>query len=45
MLESLFNKVGGRQACNIFKKRLQHRFFPVKIAKYLGTPMFVGITY
>ena len=26
------------QACNFIKKRLQHRCFPVKFAKYLGTP-------
>ena len=32
MLESLFNRVAG-QACNFIKKRLQHRCFPVNIAK------------
>ena len=32
MLESLFNKVTGLQACNFTKKRLQYRRFPVNIA-------------
>ena len=41
VLESLFNKVADRQACNIFKKRFQHSCFPVKIAKFLRTPIFV----
>ena len=36
MLESLFNKVAGPQACNFIKKRLQHKCFPVKFAKILG---------
>ena len=40
MLESLFIKVAGPQACNFIKKRLQHRFFPVKFAKFLRTPSF-----
>ena len=30
VLESLFKKVSGIQACNFTKKRLQHRWFPVK---------------
>ena len=29
VLESLFNKVADLQGCNFFKKRLQHRCFPV----------------
>ena len=33
MLESLFNKVAGWKAYNFIKKRLQHRCFPVNIAK------------
>ena len=33
-LESLFNKVAGLRACNFIKKRLQHRCFPVKLAKF-----------
>ena len=39
MLESLFNKVTGVKACNFIKKRLQHRCFPVKFAKFLRTPI------
>ena len=39
MLESLFNKVSGLQACIFIKKRLQHRCFPVNIAKFLKTPI------
>ena len=34
MLEFLFNKVAGLQVCNFIKKRLKHRCFPVKFAKY-----------
>ena len=33
MLEFLFNKVAGPQARNFIKNRLQHRSFPVNIAK------------
>ena len=33
MLELLFNKVTGLKACSFIKKRLQHRYFPVNIAK------------
>ena len=35
VLESLFNKVTGPKTCNFIKKRLQHRCFPVNIAKLL----------
>ena len=38
MLESVFNKVAGLQACNFIKKRLQHGCFPVKFVKFLRTP-------
>ena len=34
MLDFLFNKVAGFQACNFIKKRLQHRCFSVKFAKF-----------
>ena len=34
MLESLFNKVTG-----FIKKRLQHSFFPVNIAKFLRSSL------
>ena len=37
MLESLFNKVTGRQACNFAKKRLKHRRFPVNIVNFKNT--------
>ena len=30
----------GLQARNVIKKRLQHRYFPVKFAKYWRTPFF-----
>ena len=35
--ESLFNKVAGLKAPNFIKKSLQHKFFPVNIAKFLRT--------
>ena len=35
-----FNKYAGLKACNFIKKRLQHRFFPVKFPKFLRTPFF-----
>ena len=40
MLESLFNKVRGLKVCSFIKKRLQHRCFPVKYAKFWRTPFF-----
>ena len=43
MLESLFNKVAGLQCCNFIKKRLQHRCFPVNIAKFLRTAILNNI--
>ena len=43
VLESLFNKVTGLQTCNFIKKRLQHRCFPVNIAKFLRTPVLKNI--
>ena len=38
--ESLFNKVAGLEACDFIKKRLPHKYFPVKFAKFLRTPFF-----
>ena len=35
---SLFNMFAGPQNCNFIKKRLQHRAFPIKFAKFLRTP-------
>ena len=40
MLGPLCNKVASLQACNFIKKRLQHRCFPLKFAKFLRTPFF-----
>ena len=34
VLESLFNKASGPQVCKFIKKRLQHRYFPVKLARF-----------
>ena len=41
MLESLFNKVASLNACSFIKKRLLHRCFPVNIAKFLITAVFI----
>ena len=49
VLESLFNKIAGlkakkrlqHQACNLLKKRLWHRCFPVNFAKFLGVLFFI----
>ena len=41
--ESIFNKVAALKACNFIKKRLQHRCFPVKFAKFLRTPTLKNI--
>ena len=35
VLESLFNKAAGLQVCKLIKKRLQHKYFPAIIAKFL----------
>ena len=43
MLDSLFNKVAGLQACNFIKRTLQHRYFLVNIAKFLRTPILKNI--
>ena len=42
VLESC-NKVVGLHPCNIIKKRLQHRCFPVKYAKFIRTPFLKNI--
>ena len=36
-MESLSNKVADRKTYKVIKKRLQHRRFPVNIAKFLRT--------
>ena len=38
VLGSLLKKFAGLQTRNVVKKRLQHRRFPVNIAKFLRTP-------
>ena len=43
VLESLFNKVAGLQACNFIKKRYQHRCFPVNISKFSRTSILKNI--
>ena len=34
VLESLFKKASSPMACKSIKKRLQHRYFPVKVARF-----------
>ena len=43
LLESLFNLVAGFQVYSFIKKRLQQRYFSVKIAKFLKAPIFKKI--
>ena len=43
MLESLFNRATGLQTNNFNEKGLQHRCFPVNIAKFLVTPILGNI--
>ena len=43
MLESLFKKAAGLKACNFIEKRLQHKCFPVKFAKFLKTTILKNI--
>ena len=43
MLESLLNKAVELQACCVIKKRFQHRYFLVNIAKFLRTPALKNI--
>ena len=40
VLESVFNKVAGLQTYNFVKKRLQHRCYLLKFAKFLRTLFF-----
>ena len=39
----MFFKVGALKVCNVIKKRLQHRCFPVNIAKHLKTAFLLNI--
>ena len=43
VLEYLFNEVAGLKAYNAIKKRLQHRCFSVKFAKFLRAPILKNI--
>ena len=43
VLGSLFIKVASLKVCNFIKKRLQRRYFPVNIAKFLRTPILKSI--
>ena len=43
MLESPFNRFAGFKTCNVLKKGLQHRCFPVNIAKFLRTLILMKI--
>ena len=43
VLESLFNKAAGLKAFDFFKERLQHKCFPVNIAKFLRTVIFMEL--
>ena len=40
VLVSLFDKVAGLKVCNFIKTRIQHRCFPVNIAKFLRKQFF-----
>ena len=40
VLESLFEKIARLMACNFIKKRLQHRCFPVNMAKIFNSTYF-----
>ena len=39
-----FNKNAGLQSCNFLKKRLQHRCFPMNIAKFVRIPVMKNIS-
>ena len=34
VLKSFFKNASGLQTCKFIKKRLQHRYFPVKLARF-----------
>ena len=44
VLESLFKKALGPQACRFIKKRLQNRYFPVKLARFSSTFFYRKLT-
>ena len=41
MLESLFDEAAGLNTFNFIKRRLQHKLFPVNIAKLFRTASFI----
>ena len=43
VLECLFNKNASVHVSNFIKNWLQHRYFPVTIAKFLSTACFIGL--
>ena len=43
VLESVFSKVAGLKACNFITKKVQHRCFPVRFAKFLRIPILKNI--
>ena len=43
MLKPLLNKIAGLELASFYKKRLQHKCFPVKFAKLLKTPILKNI--
>ena len=43
MLEPLFNKIAGLNACIFIQKRHQHRLFPDNIAKFFRTPILKNL--
>ena len=43
VLESILNTVAGLKTYNFILKRLQHRYFPVNIAKFLRTSVLKNI--
>ena len=43
MLESPYNRLVGFKTCNFLKKNLQHRCFPVNIAKFFRTLILMKI--
>ena len=43
VLKSLFKKVAGLKVCNLMRKILQHRSYPVNIAKFLRTTFFIEL--
>ena len=45
VLKILFIKVPDLSACNFNKKRVQHRCFPMKLTKFLGTPWVPQFLY